>query len=196
MKKINIVWIAISILTLISLYGCEKKRISYTDMIKREDKEVSVFMDKQGFTVLNNMPNRALASNEFVKIKDGLYLNVIKKGEIIEENKVNVLTRFSAVSIGDRVKLNFNSADQTNQNPYPLPFIYMKGSDKPILDPQAPVLEQQYSNYLCSAMIDAIEYVGIGGKVKMIVSFRNGPTFATKDGIAIYFDNMTFTKKP
>lgn len=196
MRKINITWVAISILTIISIMGCQKKRISYTDMIKRENKEITAFMDKQGFVVLKNMPSRALAPNEFVKIKDGLYLNILKKGELITENKVNILTRFSAVALGDRVKLNFNSADNTNNNPYPLPFIYFKGADKPIQDPQAPILEQNYSNYLCSAMMDAIEYAGIGGKVRMIVSFRNGPTFATNDGIAIFFDNMTFNKKP
>lgn len=196
MRKINILWIALSLMTLISLLGCQKKRISYTDMIKREKKEITAFMDKEGFVVLKDMPTRALAPNEFVQLKEGLYINVIEKGQLVTENKATVLTRFHAKSIGEREQVDLNTTGPTSGSTYPLPFIYLEGVGKANPVPNVSIIESSYNNYLCDAMIDAFKLVGFGGKVRMIVSFRYGPAFTSKEGIAIFFDEMSFNQKP
>lgn len=196
MKQTKYLWTFLALLLLTSLVGCQKKRISYTDMIKREQKEITAFMDKNGFTILKGMPNRTLEPHEFAEIKDGLYINIIEKGEIITENQVNVLTRFKATSIGEREKIEYNSIGPKSGGSYPLPFTYVKGSDSPMSTSNASVNETNLSNFLCTAMMDAINLVGINGKVRMIVSFRHGPSFTTKEGVALYFEDMTFTKKP
>lgn len=48
MKK-KVLYISLLLLAILSTTGCRNKRISYTDMIKREHKEIQAFMDKKGF---------------------------------------------------------------------------------------------------------------------------------------------------
>lgn len=196
MKRTNIIWMALMSVLLLSITGCQKKRISYTDMIKRENKEIKAFMDKEGFTVLSHMPERVLAANEFVKIEEGVYLNIIERGDMITEDEVTLITRFSVNSIGDRQKFSFSSTGPESGSTYPLPFKYLKNSDMPLADPNASVNESANNIYLCAAMSDALKYVGFGSKIRMIVSFRKGPGFTSENGIALFFDDMTFNRKP
>lgn len=196
MNRTKYVWSLLALLILTSLVGCQKKRISYTDMIKREQKEINAFMDKNGFTILKEMPTRTLEPHEFVEIKDGLYINIIEKGTIITENQLNVLTRFNATAIGEREKVNYISIGPKSGGTYPLPFTYVKGNESPSSTSNASIIENNLSSFLCNAMMDAINLVGINGRVKMVVSFRHGPSFTTKEGIALYFEEMTFYKKP
>ena len=70
MKK-KVLYISLLLLALFATTGCRNKRISYNDMIKRENKEIQAFMDKKGFKVIKDLPSDLkMAPNEFVELKN------------------------------------------------------------------------------------------------------------------------------
>lgn len=202
MMKKNIWIIPLLLFALVST-GCQKKRISYTDMIKRENKEIKEFMDKQGFVQLKSFPNRELASNEFVEITDGVWLNIIDKGG---EKAVHAVTpmsvRFSFTSIGDRLedRMVYSNYGSKSAGESPLTFVYRNDLDSDYnikIDPapNSTAGEIKMSQFACNALMLPLEHVGIGGKVRLITSFREGPGFTSKEGIALYYEMIEYQKK-
>lgn len=185
-----------TLLGLILVSSCDKKRISYTDMIKRETKEVNAFINEQGLIVLKGMPSRAFREKEFAKLSDGeLYIHVIKRGTHPQSFPVTINTRFNVQSIGTRDKVQVRTASSDGSGTYPLPIKYYGMAVQPTIDPQANALEREYEMMLCEGLIEIFREVGFGGEASAIVSFRKGPTFASKDGIALYFERILFEPK-
>lgn len=86
--------------------GCNKnKHISYVDMLKREAKEIKAFMDKEGMTIIKEFPaNGAMNPKEYVEVKEGLYINIVNKGNGTkpESGKTTIHTRFTVESLADQ----------------------------------------------------------------------------------------------
>lgn len=195
-KLLHLLSLGILLLSLL-VTSCDKKRISYTDMIKRETKEINAFMDKQGFKTLKGIPDRAFGEKEFAKLKDGeVYLRIIKKGAQPKSLPVTINVRFNAESIGTRSEMSFATAGPSSSGSYPLPIRYYGTAVQPTIDPQATALERQYESMLCEGIIEIFQEIGFGGEAAAIVSFRKGPSFASRDGIALYFERITFEQKP
>lgn len=220
MKRINTIYaILLSLVLILSATGCKKKRISYTEMVKRETKEVQAFMDKNNFRVIKSLPaDLKMASNEFVQVEEGVWINVIEPGKLDDMAKTGetpVLVRFSYKSIGNRMIgamstfSNIGSADSTIP---PVSFIfqnnlnseYQQGAIPPA--PNSTTGEEGMSSFACNAMMIALKYVPLGSTIQMITSFREGPSFTFQSsnsfandndaGVALYYDKLRFVRKP
>lgn len=223
MKK-KVLYISLLLLAILTTTGCRNKRISYTDMIKREHKEIKAFMDKKGFKVIKDLPSDLkMAPNEFVELKNevgegiGVWINVIEAGKA-EDMAVSgvtpILARFSYQAIGDRMKgrlTTFSNIGPTESSEPGVTFIYQadinmeyfRGGIQPA--PNSTRGEESMQPFACNAMMLALKYVPIGSTIQMIASFREGPAFTFQSssffkndndiGIALYYDQLKFNRK-
>lgn len=204
MKKYSTL-IAITIFTIISvgLMGCREKRISYVDMVKRETKEIQAYMDSKGITVRDDFPEGLVTPEKvFVKVPEveNLFVRVVKKGDKsrLVDGKTVVVTRFNVSSISSRKDFSWNLADANAGGTQPLPFIYVAEYNKSYpnlyLDPNA-VLEAENRQFLCRALLEAVNIGGMDSEMEIITSFRYGPSFTSEDGIPMSFTHVTFKPK-
>ena len=76
-KGFNILLILCAALVAIS---CSKTK-SYTDMLKDEKKAIERLIDANDFEILDDFPKDSIfKENQFVKLENGVYLNIIDKG--------------------------------------------------------------------------------------------------------------------
>ena len=64
------------------LMGSCSKTKSYTDMLNDEKKAISRLIDSLDIEVLKDFPDDSIfAENQFVKLDNGVYMNIIDRGE-------------------------------------------------------------------------------------------------------------------
>lgn len=194
-SKITLTALCISLFVLL-LSGCHKKRISYVEMIRREDAEITDFMNKNGINTTDDFPE-GLVTNEktFVKVEDGLYIRVVKAGTKEPVDGVTIVrSRFNFESISPRVKLTQTLYGPLAGGTAPLPFVYYDQSERLELSPKASSDEAANSPLLCQALLKAAKLSGgDGAEVQMICSFRFGPSMMTKEGIPLFYSTVHFT---
>ena len=103
-KGFNILLILCAALVAIS---CSKTK-SYTDMLKDEKKAIERLIDANDFEILDDFPKDSIfKENQFVKLENGVYLNIIDKGssERAVQYKTKMLYRCKFVGDRARVKL-------------------------------------------------------------------------------------------
>lgn len=160
-------------------------------------------MDKQGFVQLKEFPNRDIKANEFVEITDGVWLNIIDKGgEMAESHKTPLSVRFSFTTLSDRIKnvTSYSNHGAKSGGTSPLTFIYMDDINTEYQvqiqpAPNSTEGERKMSQFACNALMLPLKHVGIGGKVKLITSFREGPNFTSEQGVALYYDIIEYQLK-
>ena len=63
----------------IMVVSCDKTK-SYTDMLKAQQKAIDRLEKDSGLVFLDDFPKDSIfKENEFVKLEDGVYLNIIEK---------------------------------------------------------------------------------------------------------------------
>lgn len=91
-KGFNILLILCAALVAIS---CSKTK-SYTDMLKDEKEAIERLIDANDFEILDDFPKDSIfKENQFVKLENGVYLNIIDKGS--SERAVQYKTKMSNV---------------------------------------------------------------------------------------------------
>lgn len=223
--KVNIISIALLFAFALSMTACKNKRISYTDMIKRENKEIKAFMDKQGFKVVDGpLPiDQKMPADHFVELTNevgeglGVWVNIVESGKSTEmavSGKTHILARFSYTAIGERMKgemSKFSNIGPTESHRPGATFIfqdnlnldYNRNAIQPA--PNSTTGEEQMLPFVCNAMMLALKYVPVGSTIKMITSFREGPSFTFQSsssfandndtGVALYYDQLHFMYK-
>lgn len=185
---------------LILLTGCDKKSISYVDMIKREDKEIKHFADSLGIDFIKDMPSGLITPERtFVKIDEGLYIRVIEKGaEVVGDHRV-ISARMQLEGIGPRSGGNALEL-MSNGGPYSggtgaLTFVYTPAGETVVPDPNQDAQEAANNTLQCEALLEGVRTAGVPSRVQIISSFRHGPIDFSKDGFAIYFKEVTYKYK-
>lgn len=194
-KRLSILSLFVSLAFGLLFTSCEKKRISYTDMIKRENKEVSEFMSKNNMRVVEEFPDGlATPENVFVKVLEGVYIRVINAGGSLKptSGKTRISARFLVKSISDRRKFEVDIISPQSGGTHPLRFIYQENRELLTPDPQASENEATNNRFLCGAMLQSLKYVGDGAIIQMITTFREGPSFTAEEGFPLYFERLEY----
>ncbi|MDO5035361.1 MAG: DUF4827 family protein [Porphyromonas sp.] len=203
MKNISIA--LLSLLMVFSFTGCRKNtRLSYVEMLKREESEIRTFMDKEGIVILPEVPEgKVMEPNQFAKIKEGLYINIkdLGNGNKPTSGKTVIQARFTVESLADQSRFEVENPLFTNYEgavggTRPLNFIYHKDGIAMHIDPTTPSDNNQIQvQFGCEALLRALEYVSEGGEVRIITSFRTGPSMMTKEGIPLYYSVVRYEFK-
>ena len=182
-KGFNILMILCAALAVIS---CSKTK-SYTDMLNDEKKAVNRFLDENGYEVLSDFPaDSVFKANEFVKLENGVYLNIIDKGttDRAELNKTKILYRCELHHLlyGDTIVYS-NYGPHSNGTD-PIPFTY---GDYSKSDPNDP----SYI-WVSEGMQEPLKYVGHRSKVKLIVPFKRGTYSDQGKGNPVYYEVLEY----
>jgi len=122
-------------------------------MLKDEQNTIAKFITDSGFKILNKYPeSKVFAPNEFLRLPNGLYMNVIDSGngEKIDSFKM-VMYRFKSFhALSDTVDYTGNW-DAT----YPYEFVYG--------------LTPTSSNGYIEGFATPLHFIGNGGKVSLII---------------------------
>ena len=177
-KGFNILLIACAVLMVVS---CDKTK-SYTDMLKAEKKAINRLIDEENFDILDEYPaNGVFGPKQFVKLDNGVYLNVIDSGNGNRAvlGKTTVLCRFSGVSIMED-SLSFNNF-RTGTWPVEFKFgLYTAIDSNP------------YNEFLSEGLATGLSYVGDSSYVQLIVPFKVSSDYYRNLGYPLYFSKVRY----
>ncbi|MDL2265960.1 DUF4827 domain-containing protein [Parabacteroides sp. OttesenSCG-928-G07] len=195
-KNFSVVLVIVSAMIIASC----SKTVTYTDMLKREKRAISQLRDEEGLDFIKEFPKDwKFKENQFVELSNGVYMNIIDSGNGVRAtiNETVVYARFTADYIMRDTSVTFKtlsnygvSAGVTD----PVEFKY--GSFKPVFQSPSSALQVQLELLLSEGMQTGLQYVGHGGKVKLIVPFKvgsaqtsqaNKPTSDQAAGQPVYF---------
>ena len=189
--------VVIVLIALIALTGCKKRRITYVQMVDREETEIQSFMNTQGIRVINDFPREKVTDEHtFVQILEGVYLRVIDPGKgKPESGKTVIHARCKVRSITPRDKFEYDNISGNTGGTSPVSFVFNKTREIIAPDPKATSDESSNTGLACAAMQEALKYVGDGSSVQIITTFREGPSFTTQLGTPLFYERLTFNFK-
>ncbi len=183
MKKI--IGIVVLLCAMFSVTSCNKTT-SYTDMLKAEKKAIERLMDSEGIVVLSSYPKDGVfKENEFYKMDNGVYLNVIDSGNgnRATSYETRVICRFVArIFMTDTTVIDGFSSSQ-----FPVTFKY--GINEAIED------EGAFSNlnyFVSEGLASGLDYVGDSSYVKLIVPFKVSSSTLSSAGEPVYFQKVRY----
>lgn len=175
--------------------SCDKTK-SYTERLKDERKAIDRLIDHEGFKILKNYPSDGVfKENEFVKLDNDVYLNVIDSGNGNRATlgTTRVLCRFIANNILDtdtaQMIVDNLSSRYNNIWGFPTEFVFgynVYSGENRSYDPDM---------FVGEGLATALYHVGEGAEVKLIVPFKRmapGGYFQSKY-IPVYFSKVKYT---
>ncbi len=176
------------------LMGSCSKTKSYTDMLNDEKKAISRLIDSLDIEVLKDFPDDSIfAENQFVKLDNGVYMNIIDRGEgRATLYSTKVMYRCEAYYfLNNFQKCLGNYGPNSNGTvPYPangaqtVPFIYGEGTTSNQSDPKY--------YYVSEGIQTPLQYVGHHGRVKLIVPFDKGNYYDQGEGYPVYYEVLEY----
>ncbi|CAK7021039.1 MAG: hypothetical protein PARBB_01378 [Parabacteroides distasonis] len=189
-KGFNILLILCAALVAIS---CSKTK-SYTDMLKDEKKAIERLIDENDFEILDDFPKDSIfKENQFVKLENGVYLNIIDKGsdQRAVQYKTKILYRCNMRFFMNADTVIGNYGPHSNGTlPYPsnginsVPFTYGEYSS-------SSMYELSYS-FVSEGIQEPLKYVGDRAKVKIIVPFKRGTYYDQSKGLPVYYEILEY----
>lgn len=186
-KAFNVLMIVCAFLIALS---CSNSK-TYTDRLNDQRDAINRLLDDSSFTVIRDYPaNGVFGEKEFYRLPNDVYMNVIDSGNGTRAvvNSTTVLARYSAVRIMTDTIFVSNYGSNSNGT-YPIEFKYPNPSGS------APINDRDH-NYLItfgsSGMLSALEYVGDGATVRLIVPFTVGSTNDLRTYQPVFFDHVQF----
>lgn len=173
--------------------SCDKTK-SYTEYLKAERKAIDRLIDNEGIRVLKNYPSDGVfKENEFVKLDNDVYLNVIDSGNgnraVLGTTKV--FCRFIANDImeADTAQLMVDnlSSKYNNRWGFPTEFIFgynVYSGESRSYDPDI---------FVGEGLAAALYHVGEGAEVKLIVPFKRMGSYFQSQYTPVYFSKVKYT---
>ena len=183
--KVGIIMIIFGVV----LGSCGSKVKSFKQLKKEEQAAIDDLIAREGFKIIDKYPDSGVfRENEFVKLDNGCYLNVIDSGNgnRADSSKTVVLMRCSYVGITPQDTFSYSIF--TNEHE-PLEFVYGN-----IIEAKSRVSSQNtYSNgfiFLSAGVESALDYVGENAIVRMIIPFDNGQNTKYPYGIGSAYQDQ------
>ncbi|RHO65481.1 MULTISPECIES: DUF4827 family protein [unclassified Parabacteroides] len=178
----------------IMVVSCDKTK-SYTDMLKAQQKAIDRLEKDSGLVFLDDFPKDSIfKENEFVKLEDGVYLNIIEKGnsERAVMGKTDVQTRFMATLFMESSSFGTGTVDLLgphSNGTHPVEFKYGYYSEG--------LYSYYYNIFISPGLAAGLPYVGDSAYVKLIVPFKQMGTLGDfqSTGTPVYFEKVRYIFK-
>lgn len=167
--------------------ACGNKTKSYTDMLNAEKKAINNLISSEGLEILKNYPSDGVfKENQFVKLANDVYINVVDtgNGNRAELYQTDVYARFRANFIRHDSVILSNYGPNSNGT-FPVEFKYGYYS-------ATTSTGDGLSDLVSEGMQLGLEFVGDGGKVKLIVPFKRGSSWQQYEGDPVYFEILEY----
>lgn len=198
MKSNYKILIVISIL-LFLFSSCDRKRITYVDIIKKEAKDIANYMAEKEFVVGDEPKEGAVSPLKvFFVPHEGIYMRIIDRGDINHMAKPGqvVMTRMKIIrfTAEDRPIIDNVSPDKSAEQ-FPAQFVFSENENIITTAPNS--YPSAFDTLLAPAMQTALKYVGDGGAVEMILSFKKGAVdqAVQQKGEPLHYEKVTFQFK-
>lgn len=178
----------------VMVVSCDKTK-SYTDMLKAQQKAIDRLEKDSGLVFLDDFPKDSIfKENEFVKLEDGVYLNIIEKGnsERAVMGKTDVQTRFMATLFMESSSFGTGTVDLLgphSNGTHPVEFRYGYYSEG--------LYSYYYNIFISPGLAAGLPYVGDSAYVKLIVPFKQMGTLGDfqSTGTPVYFEKVRYIFK-
>ena len=178
----------------IMVVSCDKTK-SYTDMLKAQQKAIDRLEKDSGLVFLDDFPKDSIfKENEFVKLEDGVYLNIIEKGnsERAVMGKTDVQTRFMATLFMESSSFGTGTVDLLgphSNGTHPVEFKYGYYSEG--------LYSYYYNIFISPGLAAGLPYVGDSAYVKLIVPFKQMGTLGDfqSTGTPVYIEKERYIIK-
>ena len=186
-KGLNLMMILGAVMMIAS---CNKTK-SYTDMLKAEQKAIDRLIDEEGLEILSEYPaDGVFKENQFYKLDNGVYLNVIDSGN------GNRYTNGTVVQSRFRVKFFMSDTieiDNLTQDLYGGPAaLSATFSDYYRTSVEIKSGNAVPTSFISEGLASGLEYVGDSSYVKLIVPFKvSGGDFVTQ-GEPLYYTKVRY----
>lgn len=173
---------------LIGTASCDDTK-SYTDMLNAQADAIDKLVADSSFVLLNDFPaDSVLAPNEFVKIDDDFYMNIIDKGNSNRAvlGQTDIQCRFTAIMFMEKSEMGTGSVDLLGPNSngtHPVEFKY--GYTQGLYD-------YTYNIFLGQGLNAPLAYVGDSSYVRLIVSFEFMGSDFQSTGTPVFFDKVRY----
>ncbi|MDO4755486.1 MAG: DUF4827 family protein [Parabacteroides sp.] len=171
------------------------KTASYTDMLKAEEKAIERLRADSGYVFLDEWPKDSIfKDNEFVKLENGVYLNIIDRGNSDRAviGKTEIQTRFVARLFMETSDLGtgvFDLLGPHSAGTHPIEFKYGYFN--------AGLYDYVYNIFISPGLASGLPFVGDTSFVKMIVPFRQMGSMGDFQtyGTPVYFEKVRYIFK-
>ena len=191
--------ILLLIMTGIFFTSCNKNK-TYADMKKDQKKAIDKLITEKGFEIIYEYPKDSVfKEDQFVKLENGVYLNVIDSGNgnrAVPYSTTTGGTKILMRCSGEYLYITGDTTFSTFADLVPIEFTYG----------QASLTMSKYATYynsniyhpvcifLSPGVESVLEYVGEDAEVKLIVPFEVGSTYQSSGnyGAPLYYDKVKF----
>ncbi len=171
--------------------SCSKTK-SYTDMLKDQQKAIDKLIANNNFEVLSSYPsNGVFGANQFVKLDNGVYLNVIDSGNGNRATmySTDVLTRFTIrYFMEDTFSLSNYGPNSNGIDPVEFKYGYYTA----VVGPMTSVYLRYLNGFMSEGFQTPLQYVGDRAKVKLIVPFQVGSSTDMSKGDPAYYEIVEY----
>lgn len=190
-KGFNILLILCAALVAIS---CSKTK-SYTDMLKDEKKAIERLIDANGFEILDDFPKDSVfKENQFVKLENGVYLNIIDKGsnERAVQYKTKMLYRCKMRYFLEVDTLVYENYGPHSNGTFPCPSNGINSVPFTYGDYSSSNMYELSYSFVSEGIQEPLKYVGDRAKVKLIVPFKRGTYYDQSAGNPVYYEVLEY----
>ena len=172
--------------------SCDKTK-SYTDMLKAQRKAIERLQVDSGLVFLDDFPaDSVFKENEFVELDNGVYLNIVNKGnsERAVLGQTAIRSRFIARMFMESSSLGTGTVDLLGPNSngtYPVEFRYGYYTS---LNPD---YSYTWDMFICEGLGAGFPYVGDSAVVKLIVPFKLMSSDFQSSGTPVFFEKVKYT---
>jgi hypothetical protein len=156
-------------------------------MLEAQENAIGRLINEHEFEILKNYPaDGVFKDNQFVVLDNGIYLNVVDSGNgnRAVKGSTNVFCRFYVKCLIEWQYMDTTTVDCIRNGTEPI--IYRYGDSQPY--------DNNSAIFFSSLLFSALEYVGDGSEVKLIIPFHlsgNNQTFQSA-GVPLFFSKVRF----
>lgn len=172
--------------------SCDKTK-SYTDMLKAQEEAIDALERDSGLVFLNDFPQDSIfKENEFVELDNGVYLNIVDKGnsERAVMGQTAIRSRFIAQMFMESSSMGTGTVDLLgphSNGTSPVEFRYGYYTSL------YPDVSYYYDLFICEGLGAGLPYVGDSSVVKLIVPFKLMSSDFQSTGTPVYFEKVRYT---
>ncbi|MBP3517269.1 MAG: DUF4827 family protein [Parabacteroides sp.] len=183
-------YILLIVFTALMAVSCDKTK-SYTDMLKAQEKAINRLRADSGLVFLDEFPaDSVFKENEFVELDNGVYLNIIKKGDSKRAAVgQGIQSRFIANLFMEESSMGTTVIDLLgphSNGTFPVEFRYG------YFTTMNPDYTYSWDMFISEGLGAGLPYVGDGGEVKLIVPFKLLSSDFQSTGTPVYFEKVRY----
>lgn len=182
-------------LCLVLTASCSNTR-TYADMLEDEQKAVDALLARRGFSVVRNDPGRTpFGEGVFYRMENGVYINVVDTGTVRAAAGEIIVARYAVnyFSLDTTLYPVFSNYGSHSNGTLPVLFRYgIYSVTIPNDGGSANALQTALEGVMSEGLQSGLEYVGHGGRVRLIVPFKVGCSSDMSSGTPVFFEMVEY----